>query len=66
MNSEKFERNVKVSFALAKQDVENLKNSVSDWILFLDANQRELKERIRALEARIRILEAMGREEVLQ
>jgi len=58
MNAEKFERKVKVSFALAKIDLENFKNSVSDWILFLDENQRNMKERINALESRIRVLEA--------
>ncbi|MEM0231478.1 MAG: hypothetical protein QW471_01010 [Candidatus Woesearchaeota archaeon] len=59
MRGQDFENKVRFSFAVAKQDVENLKNSVSDWILFLDANQRELKERIRVLEAKMRMLETM-------
>lgn len=57
MDANKFERNVKVSFTLAKMDVENFKNSISDWILFLDENQRSMKERINELESRLRRIE---------
>jgi hypothetical protein len=57
MDADKFERNVKVSFTLAKIDVENFKNSVSDWILFLDENQRSMKEKINELESKLRKIE---------
>jgi hypothetical protein len=57
MDANKFERNVKVSFTLAKIDVENFKNSVSDWILFLDENQRSMKEKINELESKLRKIE---------
>jgi hypothetical protein len=57
MDADKFERNVRVSFTLAKIDVENFKNSVSDWILFLDENQRSMKEKINELESKLRKIE---------
>lgn len=44
-----------------RQEVDALKQSMNDWILFLDGNQRDSKEHIRHLERRIRELESRQR-----
>ena len=44
---------VRASFANVKQDVDELKKSVTEWILFLDGNQRNLKMRISKLEREV-------------
>jgi len=38
-------------------EIDSLKRSINDWILFLDSNQRHTKSYIRELEKRIRQLE---------
>ena len=54
----RFESKVAKSFKAVKNDVEQFRQSMNDWIVFLDHNQRESKTRIRELERRLRILEA--------
>ncbi|GEM_PF-2356752 len=56
------ERKIRGSFLNAKMDVDNLKQSMSDWIIFLDHNQRDMKERIKVLEDRLRRLEKLQTE----
>jgi hypothetical protein len=58
------ERRLKAAFAAIKTDMESsaenheeLKQSVNDWIVFLDKENRDLKMRVRDLE---RKLEAFG------
>jgi hypothetical protein len=57
MNMKNLDRKLKLSFTLAKMDVDNFKSSMTDWIVFLDKNQREMKERIALLESKIRQIE---------
>lgn len=48
---------VKMEEKIIKEELDSLKQSVNDWILFLDGNQRQTKSYIRDLERRIRQLE---------
>ena len=58
MDMASMDRKLRISFTKARIDINNFKRSMSDWILFLDRNERDQKEKIRELEARIRQLEA--------
>ena len=49
--------NVKNSFRKMKDDVAELRNSVNDWIVFLNSNQRDLKVKVYELDRRLRELE---------
>lgn len=53
----KFEQKVANSFSEVKKDVSAFKNSVNDWIIFLDHSQRETKMRLHELERKVRQLE---------
>ena len=55
MNS--FEDKTIMSFRVAKADVNELKSSMNEWIIFLDASLRNAKQQIRLLEKRIAELE---------
>ena len=45
--------NVVESFGRVRKDVAEFKRSVTDWILYLDSNQRDMNHRVRELEAQI-------------
>ena len=46
-----------MSFRVAKADVDELKSSMNEWIIFLDASLRNAKQQIMLLEKRIAELE---------
>ncbi|PIN87343.1 hypothetical protein COV19_00480 [Candidatus Woesearchaeota archaeon CG10_big_fil_rev_8_21_14_0_10_44_13] len=46
------------SFRKMKKEVMELKQSLNEWILFLNSNQRDMKQRIYELERKVRLLEA--------
>ena len=56
---------VKKGFRMVKRDTEGLKQSVHDWVLFLNTNQRAMLERVERLERRIKKLE-MEKEQLKQ
>ncbi|MCX6709413.1 MAG: hypothetical protein NTV63_00445 [Candidatus Woesearchaeota archaeon] len=58
MNMASMDRKLRISFTRTRIDIDNFKRSMSDWILFLDRNERDQKEKMRELESRIRQLEA--------
>lgn len=62
-----FKDNVKRSFKLARQDIENLRadhlklrDGSHDWIMYLDHKNKELRKRIDELEAKLCHLENPG------
>jgi hypothetical protein len=57
----KFEQKVANSFSAVKKDVEALKSSMNDWIMFLDHNGRDTKMQLLELERRVKQLEAEKR-----
>ena len=52
-----FFSNVKKSFRKVKKDMVELRNSVNEWIVFLNSNQKEIKQRLYELEKRVAELE---------
>ncbi len=48
---------VQISFKAVKKDITGLKQSVHDWVLHLNSNQKEMEKRLEALERRVRMLE---------
>lgn len=52
-----FKENVRESFKKMKTDIVGLRNSVNEWIVFLNSNQREMKRKIYELDKRLRELE---------
>ena len=52
-----FEDKTIMSFRVAKADVDELKSSMNEWIIFLDASLRNAKQQIMLLEKRIAELE---------
>ena len=52
-----FEENTIMSFRVAKADINELKSSMNEWIIFLDASLRNAKQHIMLLEKRIAELE---------
>jgi len=52
-----FKENVRGSFKKMKDDIVGLRNSVNEWIVFLNSNQREMKRKIYELDKRLRELE---------
>ncbi|MEM4336467.1 MAG: hypothetical protein QXG86_00485 [Candidatus Woesearchaeota archaeon] len=53
-----FFEKIKNSFKKVKKDVESLRQSTNDWVVFLNRNQADIKIKIYELENRIRKLEA--------
>jgi hypothetical protein len=53
-----FKQKVSKSFESVKNDVETFKQSMNDWIVFLDHSQRDTKTQVRELERRVRQLES--------
>ena len=52
-----FEQKTVKSFKVAKADIDELKRSMNEWIIFLDGSLRDAKMQIRRLERRINALE---------
>ncbi len=52
-----FNNKVKNSFKMVKTDVSSLKQSTSEWVQYLEANQEEMAYRLLEMEARVRKLE---------
>ena len=57
MGYDQFRTKVIASFKAMKNDVLKMKDNVADWIMFLDANQRDLQKRVAELESKIAMLE---------
>ncbi len=53
-----FEQKTIESFKAAKADVDELKRSMNEWIIFLDNSLRDAKEQVRFLERRVSELES--------
>ena len=53
-----FDDKVRKSFRYVKHDVSGLKQSVHDWVLYLNTNQRAMLERVERLERRVKKLES--------
>ena len=49
---------IKESFKMAKREVSALKHGTSDWIMFLNSNQSEMKVKLYELDKRLRKLES--------
>ena len=49
---------IKQSFKAVKKDMNALKENVSDWVIYLNKNQREMKLEILELKQRVRKLES--------
>ena len=57
-----FDWRIKNAFTKVKSDIESLKQSSNDWIVFLDEKNSEVEKRLEKIEARIdRMEEAMLR-----
>ncbi|MBU0628414.1 MAG: hypothetical protein KKC75_04440 [Nanoarchaeota archaeon] len=57
-----FNWRIKNAFVKVKSDIESLKQSSNDWIVFLDEKNNEAEKRLEKIEARIdRMEEAMLR-----
>ena len=52
-NVKQFKGRVVASFNRVREDMGAFKRSVTDWILYLDSNQREMQQRIVALEREV-------------
>lgn len=52
-----FFSNVRESFRKMREDVVDLRNSINEWVVFLNSNQREMKRKIYELDKRMRQLE---------
>ena len=53
-----FEEKTIESFKAAKADVDELKRSMNEWIIFLDNSLRDVKQQVRFLEKRVSELES--------
>ncbi|MBU0461916.1 MAG: hypothetical protein KJ574_05000 [Nanoarchaeota archaeon] len=53
-----FDKDVKKGFRSVKKDMSATKDSLNEWIIFLNENQREMKMRIWQLERKIEQLES--------
>ncbi len=51
-------KKTKNSFKKAKQDVNELRRSLHEWVLFLNSNQNDIKIKLRELDRRLRQLES--------
>ena len=52
-----FEKNTIRSFREARADVDELRLSINEWVIFLDASLRDAKAQVRFLKQRIAELE---------
>ena len=52
-----FKNKIKASFSRVKADIEGFKYNVTDWLIFLNGNQRNLFSRIDRLEKKLKDLE---------
>lgn len=52
-----FSDKIKRSFRAVKRDMIGLKANVSDWVIYLNKNQREMRVELRGLRERVRKLE---------
>ncbi len=50
-------KDIKDAFNATKRDVNDTKLSMTDWVLFLNNNQRDMKIRLYELERKVRQLE---------
>ncbi len=53
-----FEEKTIQSFQAARADIDELKRSMNEWIIFLDNSLRDTKEQVRFLERRVAELES--------
>ncbi|MBI2580783.1 hypothetical protein HYV85_03145 [Candidatus Woesearchaeota archaeon] len=53
-----FEEKTIQSFQAARTDIDELKRSMNEWVIFLDNSLRDMKEQIRFLERRVAELES--------
>lgn len=53
-----FSGKVAGSFRKMKKEVIELKQSLNEWILFLNSNQRDIKQRVYELERKVNMIEA--------
>lgn len=53
-----FKDTVKKSFQNVKRDIVALRQSMNEWVLFLNSNQADLKIRVIELERKVRKLES--------
>jgi hypothetical protein len=58
METKMFKARVKNAFRKAKTDMNALRGSVNDWILYLNGNQSDIKVKLRELDQRLRKLES--------
>ena len=49
---------IRNSFRKAKRDVNALRNSTNDWVMFLNRNQSDMKVKLYELDKRLRKLES--------
>ena len=49
---------IKASFRAVKRDVNMLKENVSEWVIYLNSNQREMRQELMELKKRVRKLES--------
>lgn len=49
---------IKTSFRAVKRDMNALKYSVSEWVVYLNSNQRAMKAELAVLKQRVRELES--------
>ena len=61
-----FFKKIKNSFRKAKSDMNALRMSINDWILYLNSNQNDMKVKLRELDQRLRKLEYERKIEVLR
>jgi len=61
-----FFKKIKNSFRKAKSDMNALRISINDWILYLNSNQNDMKVKLRELDQRLRKLEYERKIEVLR
>ena len=52
-----FKQKVKESFKAAKKEVSDMKEGMTDWILFLNESNRDLKVKVIMLEKKLNALE---------
>lgn len=53
-----FTGKIKQSFKRIGKDMKELKQSLNEWILFLNSGQRDLKQRVYELERKVKAIEA--------
>ncbi len=50
-------KDIKEAFNAVRRDVNELKRSMTEWVLFLNNNQRDMKIRLYELEKKVKQLE---------